>query len=194
MLKKIKKFKITLRNREVTRLLKATTEVTEVTPQLEEAIQAETLNVVKNASCAAVYDTFFKENFPAELVISPPENWVAVSVYLVTVGDNIEAFKNEAHSRGENILSQIIHSSGLEALEQSAGFIQKLIADEAKEENCELSDRKRVNTPEFYNSLFKILPGDKIGVQLLEAGTLKPLYSSGGVIYWIPLKKRGGRN
>ncbi|MFH1369252.1 MAG: hypothetical protein ABII64_09020 [Elusimicrobiota bacterium] len=192
-MKKIKKFKINLRAREVTRLLKATAEITEITPQLEEAIQRETLNVQKSVSPAAIYETFFKEKYPEGLLVSPPDVWVAGSIYLVTLGEEIELLKDEALSRGENLLSQIIHSAGLEALEQSAGFVQRLMAEESKEENCELSDRKRVNTPEFYKTLFASLPGDKIGVQILENNLLKPLYSSGGIIYWIQQKKRGGK-
>jgi hypothetical protein len=39
--------------------------------------------------------------------------------------------------------------------------------------------------------LFNSLPGDKIEVKILENNTLQPLYSSGGVIYWTPLKKKG---
>lgn len=193
-MKKIKKFKITLRTREITRLLKATSELKEITPQLEEAVQSETINIQKIVSPAAICETFFKDKFPQELLVSPPDNWVAASVYLVTVGTDIEKLKNEAHARGENILSQIIHSAGLEALEQSAAFVQRLIVDEAKDENCELSDRKRLNTPEFYTNLFASLPGDKIGVKITENNLLDPLYSSGGIIYWMPLKKKGSKN
>jgi hypothetical protein len=190
-MKKIKKFKINLRVREVTRLFKATAENPEITPQLEEAIQRETQNIQKAISPAAIYETYFKEKFPAEVNIAQPDNWVAASLYLVTLGGGIEEIRNSAAGRGENLLGQIMHAIGLEALEQSANFIQKLIEDEAKEEGCELSDRKRVNTPEFYKSLFKSLPGDKIEVTIQENNTLRPLYSSGGVIYWLPLKKKG---
>ncbi len=189
-MKKIKKFKINVRVREVMRLFKATAENPEITPQLEEAIEKQTASVSKLLAPAAVYETFFKEKFPHELIVSPPDNWVAASLYLVTVGGEIERVKNEAAARGENFVSQIIHAIGLESLEQSANFVCKLIDGEAQEEGCDLSDRKRVNTADFYRTLFVSLPGDKIDVKLLDNNTLSPLYSSGGVIYWLPLKKK----
>jgi len=193
-MKKIKKFKINFRQREVVRLLKNTTQITEITSQLEEAILQESQRLSKVVMPAAIYETLQKEHLPQELIVSPPDNWVAASLYLITISNIVEEEIKEAQRRGENILGQVLHALSLEALEQSTNFVQRLINEEAKSDSCELSDRQRITAVPVWRKLFEILPGDKIGVQCLENGVLQPLYSSAGIVYWIPVKKKNAKS
>ncbi len=189
-MRKIKNFRINFRQREVLRLLKKTTQITEVTPQLEEAISQESQRLAKLITPAAIYETLQKEKLAQELSVSPPGNWVAASLYLITISNTIEEEIKEAQRRGEHILGHILHALSLEALEQSTNFVERLLEDEAKQETCDLSDRVPVAATEAWAKFFEVLPGEKIGVQLLDNGSLQPLFSSGGVMYWTPSKKQ----
>jgi hypothetical protein len=187
-MKKIKKFKINIRQREVLRLLKSTARI-EITPQLEQAVLQESQRLAKIASPAAIYETLQKEKVPQELAFSAPPTWVAASFFLITISSVMENEIKEAQRRGEQILGQMLHAISLEALEQATNFVERLLVEEAKEENCEFSDRVMISESPAWETFFTILPGDKVGVQLLANGTLQPLYSSAGILYWIPVKK-----
>lgn len=192
-MKKIKNFKINIRPREVMRLLKNTTRLGEITPQIEEMVQRETRRLQKVVAPAAIYETQPKEKFPQALAADPPENWVAASVYLFTIGHDIEREISEARKRDENVLSDILHSIAIEALEQSGNFINRLLLDEAKEESCELSCRQSVGNGDPWQSFLRILPGDKIGVERRDEEAFSPRYTSGTVVFWSPVKKRGSK-
>lgn len=189
-MKKIKNFKINLRFREIIRLLKSTAAISEVTPQIEDAVRQEIARLSPEIVPAAVYDTLAKDKLSPELLKLLPAQAVAASVYTVTINKTLEDDVNEAQNRGEKILNQILHSLALEAIEQASNFIQRLISDEAKSETCELAGRCVFDSSMGFGNIFAVLPGEKIGVQVTEKGTLSPLYSSCGIIPWLPVKKR----
>lgn len=188
-MKKIKKFKIHFRPRDIARMLKATAQLTEVTPQLEEAILRETARITPLVATAAMYETQSKEKFPAELVKAPPDNWVAASAYVVTIGSALEEEIRAARQRDEVMMTNILHAIAVEGLDQSANFVGRLITDEAKDQDCEIS-RQQVIPSAAWSALFALVPGDKIGVTLAGPDAFQPLYSSCGLVYWQPIKKR----
>jgi hypothetical protein len=188
-MKKIKKFKINFRLREITRLLKATTRV-EITPQLEEAVQRESARLHGLASPAAVYETQPREKIPGELAVGAPEKWIAASTYIITVGEAVEHEIRDAQGRGEEMLAQILHAVALEALEQSDNFVRRLLNEEARNENCELSGERRIESSAAWTHFSSILSGDKIGVRFAGTECFEPMYSSAGLIYWLPVKKK----
>ncbi|MHB9155169.1 MAG: hypothetical protein ACYC5N_05670 [Endomicrobiales bacterium] len=192
-MKKIKKFKINIRLKEVLRLLKNTTQVPQITPEMEEAVQKESRRLSALITPAALYETHPREKLPSGLGENPPENWVAASLILVTIGADVEREIREAQQKGDKVRGHILHSLALEALEQSGNFVNRLITDEAKEESCELSRRQAPASRPVWDTFFSLVPGDKIGVQLLESGEFNPIYSTGALAYWSPAKKRGSR-
>lgn len=173
------------------RLLKSTAHLQEITSDVEDDIHKASRLMSGLISTAALYETLQKDKFPAELQLEPPDKWVAASVYIVTVGEAAEARVMEAQKTGETTLpGQILHSIALETLEQSGNFIRRLLDDEAKEETCELSQQKAVNSETAWAKLLELLPGDKIGVKYLGSERFAPMYTTGGIIYWTPVKKR----
>jgi negative regulator of sigma E activity len=192
-MKKIKHYKINLRVREILRILKNTTQVSDITPKLEEAVKRESVRLQKIVAPAAMYETQTKEHFPPELVSTPPGNWIAASVYLVTIGNDVEQEIKDARDRGETILSQILHAIALEALDQSANFIRRLINEEARDEECELSKNTTINSAEEWRKFCEAVPGDKIGVSFSGTSEFQPMYTSCGMIFWMPMKKRSAK-
>jgi len=172
------------------RLLKSTSHIPEITPEIEDEIHRQSRRMNGIISLAALYETFPREKFPKELAIDPPEQWVAASVYISTIGEEAQNEILTVQKSGEQLEGQILHSIALESLEQSGNFVRRLIEDEAKDEACELSRQKTVAGDEAWEKLFEFLPGEKIGVSFLGGDRFAPMYSTGGIFYWSPLKKR----
>ena len=189
-MKKIKKFKINIRLRETMRLLKSTARIPEITPEIEDEIHRQSRRMNQIIAPAALYETVPFDKFPKELLLEPPENWVAASVYLATIGEESQSEISKAQGVGEQLTGQILHSVALESLDQCGNFVRRLIEDEAKQETCELSRQKAVSGEEPWKKLLELLPGEKIGVSYLGGERFSPMYSAGGIFYWTPLKKR----
>lgn len=189
-MKKIKKFKINIRIRETMRLLKSTARLSEITSEIEDEIHRQSRRMSSIIAPAALYDTLPKDKFPQELIIEPPEQWVAASFFLATIGDSAQKEILAAQNSGDQLLGQILHSIALESLEQSGNFVRRLIEDESKQDTCELSRQKNVGTEAAWKKFLELLPGDKIGVNFLGGERFEPMYSTGGIFYWVPLKKR----
>ncbi|MBN1621183.1 MAG: hypothetical protein JW871_01165 [Endomicrobiales bacterium] len=192
-MRKIKKYKINLRTRNIQQLLKTISKVSEITPQIEEAVKREKDHADRIISSAAIYDTVDREKVNFDLGIEMPENWVAATFYLVTIGSEIEREIRDVQSTEENILAKILHSIGLDALDQSANFITKLINEEAKQEDCTLTNQYKLTSFAVLDNVFKIIDSEKIGVKLKNNKTFEPQYSSCGVIFWVPIKKHAKR-
>ncbi|MCB4792507.1 MAG: hypothetical protein LHV68_11575 [Elusimicrobia bacterium] len=189
-MKKIKGFKINLRFREILRFLKATANISEITLQLEEAVKREKARFEKAVKPSAVFETIPKEKIDFELGVDMPEGWIAASFFVATLGSAVEKDITDAKEASENLLEKILHSIFLEALEQSANFINRLLSDEAKEESCEISERQKVSSYAVLEKIFKMISVDKIGVNLLESKELQPQYTSCGVFFWVPNTKK----
>jgi hypothetical protein len=188
--KKIKGFKINLRSRDILRFLKNTANISEVTPQLEEAIKREKTKLEKTLKPAIVFETLTKDKVDFDLGLDMPPRWISASFCVATLG--IEAEKNlqEAECSAEGLSGKIIHSIYLEALEQSVNFVSRIISDEAKQDNCELSERMKLSSYTALHRLFEIVTVDKIGVSLLDTKELQPQYTTCAVFFWIPNSKK----
>jgi hypothetical protein len=136
------------------------------------------------------YETQSHEKIPVELAAGAPEKWVAASTYIVTIGETAEHEVRDAQARGEEMLAQILNAVALEALEQTDNFVRRLLGEEAKSENCELSGEFRVTIRETWTPFSAILPGEKIGVQFTDRDRFEPMYSAAGLVYWLPVKKK----
>ena len=162
----------------------------ELTIEIEEAIQKSCFVCEKIIKPAVVYDTFSKEAMTFSLEIEPPEKWIAVSPYILTIGNVLQEEYNKNKSLFGEYGVQIVSAISADALEQSRNFVQKLLASEASDENCELS--RNIDLPKQYNSeIIEYLPVDKINLSLTDDGNFIPESSMAGLYYWIPLKKRG---
>lgn len=193
-MKKIKRFKINIRFRDVVRLLKNTCQIKDITSQIEEVIHAESRRLKGIVMPAAMFETHTKEKLPVELAVNPPDKWVAASLFLVTIGSGIENEISIAQNKDDNISGHVVHSIAVEALDQTLNFISRLLNEEAKDESCQLLDFRTINTSESLQKFFELMPGDKVGVQY-TAGSDKyhPLYSTAGIVYWMPQKKQNSK-
>ena len=85
-MRKIKNFKISIKTREVSRIVKKLLNVEDLDIEVEEAIQKSCFICEKIIKPAVVYDTFSKESMFFNVDIEKPEKWIAVSLYVLTIG------------------------------------------------------------------------------------------------------------
>ena len=187
-MRKIKNFRVNLRVREITRVIKKLINAPELPVEIEEAVQRGCHFYSKFIVPCVVYDAFAKDALPFVYEKDAPAKWAAQSIFFLTIGRQLqEEFKKNEEAFGEHT-GKIVSAVAVDALEQSKNFIQRLIAGEAEEENCELS--RSVELPaDLYAEAAKLLPIDKIGVSI-DDGTLEPQYSCCGLFYWMPSKKK----
>ncbi len=188
-MRKIKNFKISIRTREISRIIRKLLNVEDLPIEVEEAVQKSCFVCEKIIKPAVVYDTFSKETMIFPVEIEAPEKWVAISPYILTIGNVLEEKYNSDKQLFGEYGVQIISAISADALDQARNFVQKLLASEASDENCELS--RSIDLPKEYNQeIIKYLPVDKINLSLTEDGNFVPVNSIAGIYYWIPLKKR----
>ncbi|MDR1940732.1 MAG: hypothetical protein LBQ47_00180 [Endomicrobium sp.] len=187
-MKKIKKFKVNLRVREIMRVIKKLTNSAELTPEIEEAVQRGCHFYSKALIPAVVCETFAKGFLPFIYEKDAPAKWVAQSVFFVTIGSELEReYKKNEEAFGQHT-SKIVSAVAVDALDQAKNFIARLIAQEAQDESCELSRAADIE-PDFYEAAFNAVCAGKIDITLQD-GKLIPQYSSCGLFYWTPSKKK----
>ncbi len=189
-MRKIKNFKINIRTREISRIIRKLLNVEDLPIEVEEAVQKSCFVCEKIIKPAVVYDTFSKEAMTFSIEVEAPEKWIAVSPYIVTIGNVLQEEYNKNKELFGEYGVQIMSAISSDALDQSRNFVQKLLASEAGDENCELS--RSIELPKQYNQeIITYLPVEKINLSLNEDGNFVPANSMAGLYYWIPLKKRG---
>lgn len=190
-MKKIKNFKVNLRVREITRVIKKLTNSTELPVEVEEAIQRGCHHYSKFLSLSVVYETYGKGLMSFVYEKEAPEKWVAQSLFFLTIGTKLkDEFNKNQKAFGEHT-EKIVSAVAVDALEQGKNFIFRLITNEAADENCDLS--RSVDLPcDLYEEAAKNIPIDKIDIKV-EEGKLIPQYSACGLFYWIPSKKKSSK-
>ena len=190
-MRKIKNFKVNLRVREIVRVIKKLTNSADLAPELEEAVQRGCHFYSKFLVPAVVYDTFAKGSLPFLYEKDAPQKWVAQSIFFLTIGDKLsEEFKKNETAYGQHT-PKIVSAIAVDALEQSKNFLQRLLSNEAEDENCELS-RSSELPKDYFTQAAQILPIDKINLTL-QGETLIPQYSTCGLFYWTASKKTNKR-
>jgi hypothetical protein len=183
-LTKIKNFRITLRNREIARLLKA--QGLQITPALEASIEHAVQEYKSLIQPAAVFSSLN----PAEankIISSPlPENSVAVSFAAVTIGPQLSAAG--AVSGADPLQTSLLKSIEQEALHQAGQFVLRLIQDQAKEEECELTQALDIEAS-FLPSLAGLLGIERIGMKAGETSAVMPAGSRILWTSWVPVVK-----
>ncbi|GHT51965.1 hypothetical protein AGMMS49990_07440 [Endomicrobiia bacterium] len=187
-MRKIKNFKVNLRVKEISRVIKKLIGAVEPSVELEKTIRQCCRFYVKFLVPSAIYETFSKETLPFAYEKGAPPKWVAKSVFFVTICDNLyDEYKKNKSVFGEHTC-KIVSEIAIDALDQSKNFAQRLISNEASEENCEIS--RVVDIPSnLYSEFSKVVPIDKIGISI-ESEDIIPKYSTCGLFYWIPSNKK----
>lgn len=212
-MRKIQKFKIQVRPREVARALRAMPELQPLPVDLGDRLPA--FLDVQHAGLrpAAVYETCLPDQLPAGLCLELDAEAVAVSTVIATIGQVVA--EDQRVIRGdlfpEGALAQSVAAVFRhQAVDHAIAFIARLLTEDAAREECTLSDRRPVE-PSAVSELVSRLGADRIGVRWVGdetqeregalaafAGRLVPPDTRAVWIPWLPhrqgrfVKRRGG--
>ncbi len=188
---KIKNFRISLRVREIARLLK-NQEKLQITPALEASIEHAMSDAKRLIQPAAVYTTLTRATAEKTTTLTLGEETVAVSVIAVTVGPELEKERQAALARQDTLQAALMGALQLEALAQAVQFAVRLIQDQAKEEECEMSAPLQAGEVSLVPALGALLGIQRIGI-VLEPQSPLPPYARLAWTLWTPLAKRSAK-
>ncbi len=183
---KIKNFRITPRVREMARWLKKERGL-ETTPELEVSIEQVAKEAKRWVEPAAVYTTLTRQIAEKTTAISFPEKAIAVSVVAVSIGPALELERHAAESvpSRESLLAALQQ----EALHQALHFVIRLVQEQAKEEDCEMSPPvSDIQTP-IASSLATLVGVQRIGITLDASAPELPPHARMAYLFWTPVGK-----
>jgi hypothetical protein len=198
-MKKIKKFKVTIRERQVLSNLKCNESINSSDPEFKILLNKEIQEVYGYLYPAAIYDTFSLKDIEtitddSQDIKKLIENSICVSLIAVTIGEELDKKIAEFMQNNEIAKSAIWDSIGSEAVEQSANFINRLLNEEAGLEGCTLTPRFSPGYGDLNilknNNVLDILEASKINISVNEYGLLTPNKSITALIGWEKSKKR----
>ena len=126
-MRKIKNFKISIRTREISRIIRKLLNVEELPIEIEESVQKSCFVCEKVIKPAVVYDTFSRESMVFPLEIDSPEKWIAVSPFILTIGNVLQEQYNKNKDLFGEYGVQIMSAISADALDQARFFVQKLL-------------------------------------------------------------------
>jgi hypothetical protein len=117
----------------------------------------------------------------------------ATSFIAATVGSKLEEACATALAKEETAQAYLLTALRDEALHQSIQFIIKLIAEQAKEEECELSALSQAEEASLLPPLAALLGIQRIGLECDENAPALPPYSRLMWTQWTPVAKSSRR-
>lgn len=141
---------------------------------------------------ATVYETLEKsqvEKIPIEGHLRDEliNGNVGLTVFLVTVGDEIDREISGEDKGGDVDGAKILDIIGNMALHQGVRFVKRLISEEAQNENCSVELWSDNLDNGIQQSLARFVPLDKVGVRIEESGRFSPSRSVLGLLKWTAI-------
>jgi len=186
---RIKNFRINLRPREIVRWLKKERGY-EVTPALEASVEHSQADMKRFLQPSALYTTIARATAEKTTPLPLPAKDVALSVVAVTLGPALEIERQAAASQADDTLREPLLSAFMqEALSQAMAFSMRLVQEQAKDEDCELSDPQPVQDSAQIAALSALLSTSRIGLEINPEAPALPPYARMAWVSWTPLRK-----
>lgn len=193
--KKIRKFRLHPRPSAVLRNLKSLLDDAQLTPELEKAVESEILAASNRLDTAALFETMTPVQSPPWMGPlwgpapdeKPP---VAHTLFVTTIGTGMEIERTNALARGEELRSKILTAIGEELADQAANFVERLVAEEAHQDSCELEERRPFSAPQDIQAVLDRLEAGRLSIIFDGAGQLTPRFTRAGTIPWGPPAKK----
>lgn len=191
MIRKIKRYKISVRPFGVLRQLKKQVTLESGREPQDSDLEALISKIQPHVSPCALYASFSKSETPQALEAlwkSSPEKSLSLSVIAATLGRPIEQEIERASRENESLQGALWNSVARESLEQSFNFVEKLIGEEAQEESCVLSPLLPAAKEEM-NPILHALESHKAEIMLNDSGQIVPLFTGLRYCFWTPVKR-----
>lgn len=191
---KIRKFRIRPRLATVARLLKQQMGLRQLPAEIEQSLPQESETFLSHVTPAAFYQTWSREEIPpvfrSVLEQAGHSKAIAVTALVATVGSGPEEFLSQLLMEGETHRSQAIASFGEDGADLSFQFIFRLLADDAKNDDCEVSEPMPVTDAVLLGETLNLLESSAEGVDLDSAGHLSPRFTRVALSAWTPVSKK----
>lgn len=191
---KVKKFRLRPRVSVVARILKSIMGTRQLPSGVEESLPSETQNFLSHISPAAFYQTWSRENIPAlfrdalaSIERSAP---VAVSGLVSTIGSEPEEYLTDLLMNGETQKSQIATAFCEESADLSFQFLLKLLANDAKSDDCEISEPVLITDSSLLQKSLELLNASQENITIDTALHLTPRFTRVGLVAWFPISKK----
>jgi len=188
---KIKNFRIHLRAREIVRWLKNNRRMA-ATPEMQLAVESAIEKSKAFLHPAAVYTTLTRATAEKATSIAFPDHSVAASIIAVTIGPLFDS-EQTAALQNDDPRAQFLDALKEEGLQQSIHFAVRLLQEQAKEEECELSSPVLAEDVALLSSLTTLLGSQRIGIQLNPAQPEWPSHARLVWTYWTPARRAASR-
>jgi hypothetical protein len=186
---KIKNFRINLRVREVARLLKARQNGIPLDPEQEASLEPALVQCRGLLAPASLYATMTRQTAVNAVPFELPKKCVALSAICVTIGPGLMELRQQAEAEGHAARAILLSCIEQEALQQSMTFALRLVQDQAKKEDCLLSDPEECREGDTRKKLATLLALERIGLTLAEPDAALPLYARLVYAVWMPASK-----
>jgi hypothetical protein len=183
---KIKNFRITLRPRDMARWLKKERGM-ETTPELELAVEQLIKESKPWISPAAVYTTLTRQIAEKTTSLSFPNKSIAVSVVAISIGTALH--EQRLATPSDPIRDPLLAALEQEALAQAVQFAVRLIQDQAKEEDCEMSAPVTAEDVQTASALATLVGIQRIGINLDAVSSELPPHARVAWLFWTPVGK-----
>jgi hypothetical protein len=191
---KVKKFRIKPRLPVVGRWLKSFLSAKKIPVELEESLPLEIQSVTSQLVPSALYQTWTQGEIPAVLDnVLEANGWdkaISVSVVVATVGSQLEEKIAELLMKGETNRSQVLAAIGEESADLAFHFIFRLLTDDAKSDDCEVSEPLPLTDKDVLQESLQLLEASQEGVGLDSAGHLSPRFTRVSLVAWWPASKK----
>ena len=191
---KIKKFRIRPRIPTVGKILKSLLSVKQLPSDVEEKLTAEAAGFSQQLIPIAFYHTWSKNDIPAAflalLKAAGHQRAIALTALVATIGSEPEEMIAQFLMNGETQKSQIWTALCEDAADVSFQFLSRLLADEAEQDDCEISEPISVIENEHLSDILRDLEAEQEGVSLDAASHLTPRFTRVALAAWIPISKR----
>ena len=185
---KIKNFRISLRSREIARLLKNRDGIP-TTPEMEASIEQGIKEYKRFLETAALFTTLSKATAQKTTSLILADKATAVSLIAATVGSKLDEERAAALAGNESIRASLLAALQEEALHQTVHFAMKLIAEQAKEEECDLSALSQAEEVSLLPPLAALLGIQRIGLPFDGNAPYLPPYARLVWTLWTPAAK-----
>ncbi len=138
---------------------------------------------------ATVYETLEKSQVDkiGELMDELINGNLGLTIFVVTVGKNIDKEISEEHKSGDKDAAMILDIIGNMALDHGVKFVKRLISEEANSENCNIELWIDNLDDGIQQSLARFVPLDKVGVSIDKSGGFSPARSVLGLLKWTAI-------
>lgn len=192
MIRKIKKYRISVRPFGVLRHLKKQVSFDSGKEPEDSALEEAISKLAPRVSPCALYGSYSRGETPEALKAlwqSSPEKSLSLSVIAATIGKPIELEIEKASQAGDPFERALVNSIARESLEQSFHFVERLIGEEAREESCELTPLLPA-AAESLEPLLEALDAQKAEITLNDSGQISPYFTGLRYCFWTPVKSK----